>query len=81
MPCAICLHDSELHAGGLPLECRHSFGAPCIARWCCSQVVRARAPTCPVCLTRLSLVDAVRITAGKAVGADELHCFVVEEDA
>ena len=80
MPCAICLDDSASHPGGHSLlECRHAFGATCIARWCRAQARLAAPPCCPVCRRRVSAVDAVRIAANEAMGASVLHCLVAEE--
>ncbi len=79
MPCAICLDDSESHAGGYcRLECRHAFGTPCIARWCHAQARLARPPSCPVCRRPVSSADAVRIVGGAASGPDALHAYVAE---
>ena len=80
MLCAICLDDSDSHAGGAcRLECRHAFGAPCIARWYRAQARLARPPSCPACRRRISPADAARIEAGAALGLpDALHCYVAE---
>lgn len=53
--CMICLGTMEVHNYSVTLGCNHKFHRSCIARWLGNN------NNCPVCRTRLSIVQRTRL--------------------